>query len=113
MTDVAEQTWSKENDTHPSFTLAAGVIVSTTEDLSRLMFALINDNLVSKKSLEQMGKTNLQTGIGYGLFKTPFHDKNGYGHTGRIDEFRAAPTYFTADNLTLTILINSQKRKKY
>lgn len=103
--------WSKENDTHPSFTLAAGAMVSTTEDLSRLMFALFNGNLVSGKSLEQMKKTSLQTGIGYGLFRTPFYDKNGYGHTGRIDEFRAATSYFTADNLTLTILTNGTSIK--
>lgn len=105
------ETWSKENETHPSFTLAAGAMVSTTEDLSRLMFALFNGNLVSRKSLEQMEKTNLKSAMGYGLFRTPFHDKNGYGHTGRIDEFRAATTYFTADNLTLTILTNGTNIK--
>lgn len=105
------ENWSKENETHPSFTLAAGAMVSTTEDLSRLTSALFNDNLVSKKSLEQMEKTNSQTGIGYGLFRTPFHDKNGYGHTGRIDEFRAATVYFTADNLILTILTNGTNIK--
>ncbi|MCE3076182.1 serine hydrolase domain-containing protein [Chryseobacterium gwangjuense] len=103
--------WSKENDTHPSFTLAAGAMVSTSEDLSSLMSALFNGSLVSPKSLEQMKKTNLQTGIGYGLFRTPFHDKNGYGHTGRIDEFRAATVYFTEDNLILTILTNGTNSK--
>lgn len=105
------ETWFKENATHPSFTLAAGAMVSTTEDLSRLMSALFEGNLVSKKSLEQMEKINLRTGIGYGLFRTPFHDKNGYGHTGRIDEFRAATVYFTADHLILTILTNGSNIK--
>ncbi|MDR2237320.1 MAG: beta-lactamase family protein [Chryseobacterium sp.] len=105
------ETWSEEKATHPSFTLAAGAMVSTTEDLSRLMFALFNGKLVSRKSLEQMEKTNLKTGIGYGLFKTPFHDKNGYGHTGRIDEFRAATVYFTADHLVLTVLTNGTNIK--
>ncbi|AZA77171.1 class A beta-lactamase-related serine hydrolase [Chryseobacterium sp. G0186] len=105
------EVWLRENDTHPSFTLAAGAMVSTTEDLSRLMLALFSGNLVSKKSLEQMEKTDLQTGIGYGLFRTPFHDKNGYGHTGRIDEFRAATIYFTTDHLTLTILTNGTNIK--
>lgn len=105
------EVWSKENATHPSFTLAAGAMVSSTEDLSRLMFALFNGHLVSGKSLEQMEKTNLKTGIGYGLFRTPFHDKNGYGHTGRIDEFRAATVYFPADDFTLTILTNGTNIK--
>lgn len=103
--------WSKENETHPSFTLAAGAMVSTTEDLSKLMSALFNGQLVSKNSLDNMKNTSLQTAIGYGLFRTPFYDKNGFGHTGRIDEFRAATVYFTGDNLSISILANGTSIK--
>ncbi|MCX8534180.1 serine hydrolase domain-containing protein [Chryseobacterium luquanense] len=105
------QNWSKENETDPSFTLAAGAIVSTTEDLSKMMFALFSGNLVSKNSLQQMKNTSLQTAIGYGLFKTPFYNRDGYGHTGRIDEFRAATVYLTEDNLSISILTNGTSVK--
>ena len=105
------ENWSKENNTHPSFTLAAGAIVSTTEDLSKMMDALFNGNLISKNSLEQMEKTDAQTAIGFGLFRTPFYQKIGYGHTGRIDEFRSASVYFPEDHLNITILTNGTSVK--
>lgn len=102
--------WTKESETHPSFTYSAGAIVSTTEDISKLMDALLKGKLVSKNSLEKMGETN-QKGIGYGLFKTPFYDKSGYGHTGRIDEFHAGIGYFIEDRLSITVLSNGTNKK--
>lgn len=99
------ENWSKESDTHPSFTFSAGNIVSTTEDLSKLMAELFKGNLVSKKSLEQMKKTN-STAFGYGFQKTPFYEKIGFGHTGRIDEFRSGSAYLTEDNFSIVILTN-------
>lgn len=105
------ENWHEENETDPSFTLAAGAMVSTTEDLSKMMFELFNGNLVSKNSLQQMKNTSLQTAIGYGLFKTPFYKKDGYGHTGRIDEFRSATVYLTEDNLSISILTNGTSIK--
>ncbi|MEG1592489.1 serine hydrolase domain-containing protein [Chryseobacterium sp.] len=102
--------WTKETETHPSFTYSAGAIVSTTEDISKLMDALLKGKLVSKNSLEKMGETN-QKGIGYGLFKTPFYEKSGYGHTGRIDEFHAGTGYFIEDRLSITVLSNGGNKK--
>jgi CubicO group peptidase (beta-lactamase class C family) len=104
------ENWSKESDTHPSFTFSAGNVVSTTEDLSKLMHALFNGNLVSKKSLEQMEKTNA-TAFGYGFQKTPFYGKIGYGHTGRIDEFRSGAAYLTEDQFSIVILTNGTNVK--
>ena len=97
--------WTKETETHPSFTFSAGAIVSNTEDLSKLMDGLLKGKLVSKNSLEKMGEIN-QKGIGYGLFQTPFYDKSGYGHSGKIDEFHAFTGYFPADRFSISILSN-------
>ncbi len=99
------ENWSKEADTHPSFTFSAGNIVSTTEDLSKMMHELFNGKLVSENSLAQMEKTNSK-GFGYGFQKTPFYKKTGYGHTGRIDEFRSGLAYLNEDNLSIAILTN-------
>ena len=104
------ENWSKESDTHPSFTFSAGNMVSTTEDLSKLMYELFKGNLVSKKSLEQMEKTN-STAFGYGFQKTPFYGKTGYGHTGRIDEFHSGAAYLTEDNFSIVILTNGTNVK--
>ncbi|WP_306353104.1 serine hydrolase domain-containing protein [Flavobacterium sp. '19STA2R22 D10 B1'] len=97
--------WTKETETHPSFTFAAGAVVSTTEDLSKLMDGLLKGKLVSENSLAQMGKIN-QKSIGYGLFMTPFYDKTGYGHSGNIDEFHSFTAYFPNDRLSISILSN-------
>lgn len=44
--------------------------------------------------------------IGHGLLKAPFYEHKGWGHTGRIDEYRAFAGYFPDDSLILTITSN-------
>jgi len=102
--------WLRETETHPSFTCAAGAVVSTAEDLSKLMHELLKGNLVSENSLAQMGKTNSE-GIGYGLFRTPFYGRIGYGHSGKIDEFHSFVGYFPADRLSICVLSNGNNVK--
>ena len=102
--------WLKETDTHPSFTLSAGAVVSTTEDITRLMDALFNGKLVSKNSLAQMETANTKA-FGYGLQVAPFYKKTGYGHTGRIDEFHSIVSYFPDDQLSMVILSNGNTVK--
>ncbi|WP_051884388.1 serine hydrolase domain-containing protein [Chryseobacterium luteum] len=102
--------WSKEPETNPGFTFAAGAIVSTTEDLSKLMNELFNGKLVSRNSLIQMQKTNAK-GYGYGLFKTPFYEKSGYGHSGRIDEFHSFTGYFPDEKVSISVLSNGTNMK--
>lgn len=102
--------WTKETETHPSFTFAAGGMVSTTEDLSKVMDELFKGKLVSENSLTQMKQIN-QMAIGYGLFKTPFYDKIGYGHSGNIDEFHSFTAYFPNDQLAISILSNGGNAK--
>lgn len=103
--------WAKEQDTHPSFTFSAGAIVSTAEDLSKLMQELFKGTLVTENSLKQMQNTYVVNGIGYGLFKAPFYEKTGYGHSGRIDEFHSFAGYFPDDNLSIVILSNGTNIK--
>lgn len=102
--------WLKENDTHPSLTLSAGAVVSTTEDMARLMHALFTGKLVSRDALAQMEKGNAKA-LGYGLQLTPFYKKMGYGHTGRVDEFRTFAGYFPEDRLSVAILSNGSTMK--
>ncbi|KFF24408.1 serine hydrolase domain-containing protein [Chryseobacterium vrystaatense] len=105
------ENWSKESDTHPSFTFATGNIVSTTEDLSKLMQELFTGNLISEKSVQQMKKADPQIVFGYGLFKTPFYNRTGYGHTGRIDEFHSGIAYFPEDSFSIAVLANGTNVK--
>jgi hypothetical protein len=60
-------------------------------DLTQFIEALFGGKLISPASLEQMKK---QSKIRNGAFQVPFYDKIGYGHTGGIDGFRSALSYF-------------------
>ena len=103
--------WIKEAETNPTFTLSAGAIVSSPEDLAKLMYHLFQENLISKSSLEQMEKTNTKTWIGYGLFKAPFNKRVGYGHSGRVDEFQSFVGYFPEEDLAFVFLSNGTNVK--
>lgn len=94
--------------TDPGLTFSAGAIVSTTSDLNKFLDVLFHGNLVSKNSLSTM--QNLRNNaIGHGLFKLPFYDKIGWGHSGRIDEFRSVTSYFPTEDLYLSIISNGTR----
>lgn len=97
--------WQKDMDSDPSLPFSAGAIVSTTEDLARMMSALFHGELISPSSLARMQLLKSKS-VGHGIFKAPFYEHEGWGHTGRIDEFRAFAGYFPEDSLTLIITSN-------
>ncbi|MDR6516872.1 serine hydrolase domain-containing protein [Chryseobacterium camelliae] len=102
--------WLKETDTHPSLTLSAGAIVSTPEDVAKMIHALFNGKLVSPETLAQMEKGNAKA-LGYGLQITPFYKNMGYGHTGRVDEFHSFVGYFPEDRLSMVVFSNGNTIK--
>ena len=99
------ETWIKDTDSDPSLPFAAGAMVSTSEDLCRMMYYLAYKNLITDSSLAMM-KNIRGKNIGHGLFKAPFYEKAGWGHTGRIDEFRSFVLYIPEDSLLLSITSN-------
>lgn len=100
--------WDADVGSNPSLPFSAGAIVSTTNDLNQLMNQLFHGDLVSKESLSMMQTLKNKT-IGQGLFRVPFYDKIGWGHTGRIDEFKSAVFYFPTEDLYLSILTNGSR----
>ena len=48
----------------------------------------------------------MEDNFGAGLFKFPFYDKVGYGHTGGIDEFRSIFSYFPDGNYSYALTTN-------
>lgn len=103
--------WTKEAETNPKFTQAAGAMISTASDLAILIENLFNGKLISKTSLEKMKKTDIRTALGYGLQRTPFYKKEGYGHSGRVDEFHSFVGYFPEDSLAISVLSNGTNVK--
>ncbi len=101
--------WNVEPETDISIPLGAGGIVSTPADLAKFSDALFDGKLVSKESLEQMQTINGQYGMG--LFKIPFFDKNGFGHTGGIDGFTSVFTHFADDKISYAMISNGTNFK--
>jgi CubicO group peptidase (beta-lactamase class C family) len=101
---LADNNWIIESETDMSVPSGAGAIVSTPIDLTKFSEALFNGKLLPVAQVEQM-KT-IKDNIGMGLFKMPFYDKTGYGHTGGIDGFHSMLAYFPEDGISFAIISN-------
>ncbi|MGM0408372.1 MAG: serine hydrolase domain-containing protein, partial [Bacteroidota bacterium] len=84
--------WKMSTETDMSVPMGAGAIVSTPTDLNRFLYCLFNHQLISAESLDKM--TNIQDGMGLGIFQVPFYDKKAFGHTGGIDGFQSNAFFF-------------------
>lgn len=96
--------WAKVPEWHSSLSFAAGAMASTTSDLNLFLEALLEGKLTSKSSLEQM--KSMEDYYGKGLIIAPFEDRKFYGHTGGIENFRAAAGYNPEDKTGFAIIVN-------
>ena len=96
--------WEKVPEWSNSLAFAAGAISSTPNDLNTFLNGLFEGKLVSETSLEQM-KT-MEDNYGMGLIIAPFDGKKFYGHTGGIENFRAASGYLPEEKLGFSIVVN-------
>lgn len=100
-----DEKWILQPETDISIPLGAGGIISTPSDLVSFSKGLFGGKLVSKEHLELM-KT-IKDGYGIGLFKIPFYDNIGYGHTGGIDGFSSSFTHFDNQDMTFALTSNA------
>jgi CubicO group peptidase (beta-lactamase class C family) len=96
--------WKLEPETDTSIPLGAGGIISTPSDLTKFSNALFSEKLLKKESLDIM-KT-IKNGYGIGLFQIPFYDRIGYGHSGGIDGFSSAFSFFSDGNISYALTSN-------
>lgn len=96
--------WSPSTETDMSIPMGAGAIVSTPTDLNLFVNALFDGKLISESSLNEM--CQIQDGFGLGIFPIPFYLKQGYGHTGGIDDFRSMMVHFKDDGLSVSFCLN-------
>lgn len=97
-------TWKSETETDYSVPLGAGAVISTPGDLTIFADALFGGKLLKPESLELM--TTIKDGYGFGLFRFPFYQRMGYGHTGGIDGFSAVYTHFPDDSISYALASN-------
>lgn len=96
--------WEKETETDMSIPMGAGGIVSSPSDMVKFGNALFSGKIISKKSFTQM--TNLKDTYGMGVFKLPFYENEGFGHTGAIDGFSSMLSFFPESGVTFALLSN-------
>ncbi|GCD78737.1 D-Ala-D-Ala carboxypeptidase [Thermaurantimonas aggregans] len=98
--------WEKAPETYPMVALGAGSLAATASGVALFYDRLFyKKSILTNESLEKM--TSFRDGVGMGVFKIPFYQKVGYGHTGGIDGLRSIAVYFPDDNVTMVVLGNS------
>lgn len=102
-----DEKWIKFPETNLSTAKGTGSIVSTVKDLNTFFENLLIGNLLSAESLTLMKK--IKDRYGMGLFRYTTNDRQGFGHRGRIDEFRTTSIYFSKDKLSFTLISNGSK----
>jgi D-alanyl-D-alanine carboxypeptidase len=102
-----DEKWIKFPETDLSTAKGTGSIVSTAKDLNTFFEDLLTGKVLSEESLTLM-KT-IKDRYGMGLFRYTTNDREGFGHRGRIDEFRATSIYFPLENLAFTLISNGSK----
>lgn len=98
------------DDLNVSLAWAAGALISTPGDLNKFMYGLINKQLISKESLEEM-MAFIETGdrgqsYGLGLYEFKEHQKIAVGHPGGISGYETIMLYYPNDSIYLTVMIN-------
>ena len=96
--------WRPATETDMSIPAGAGAIVSTPADVNKFFYALFNDEVVQKESLERM--CQLEDNYGMGLFQIPFYERRALGHNGGIDGFQSNACYFRTDKVNVAYLSN-------
>ncbi len=97
--------WEVMDATHESVALGAGALVSTSSDLNRFMFALFSGKIVTDASLKLM--MTATDGIGLGLIKAPFYDRQAWGNAGAIDGFQSRVFCFVEDSVSIAVTANA------
>ncbi|MES2132521.1 MAG: serine hydrolase domain-containing protein [Bacteroidota bacterium] len=102
---LEHEVWKEDYEiTESPLSDGSGFLLSNTKTLNEFMTALFENRLITKESLETMlPKTGM---FGYGLMKSNFYEHKGFGHTGRIEGFTSACSYFPAEQIGITFLQN-------
>lgn len=101
--------WEQRPDIDISNAHGAGAIVSTPGDLTKFIEALFSYKFIGEKSLNQMLAIKEDFGMGMDPLKIGALNKTGYGHSGRIDEYRSLLFYFPNDSLAVAFCTNGRQ----
>ena len=105
--------WSGNYFVHPDYedlthAYSNGGLYSTTEDLLRWDKALYGEQLVSKKSLQEIF-TSFKGGYGYGWNINEKFGRKNTSHSGSLMGFSTYLSRFPSEQITIIILSNSDR----
>lgn len=84
----------------------SGGIASNAVDLNKFLFALFNGKLISPGSLAKMLPMD-KGEYGLGIEKLSFNSPEGFGHSGRLENYISDYWYFPKENLGIVTLANA------
>jgi len=101
------------NATFHSSSYAAGAIISTPTDLNKWVTGLLQEQIISKQSLDKMFNNHQlengdKTGLGYGWELNQIANENCYEHSGFEPGYKANSVYFPEEELYVVILQNNE-----
>jgi len=104
---------------HPSLTWSAGALIASAPDMAKFMYGLLNGELLSTETLNEMKDTEdaiilgLPVAYGLGLQVRPTEYGSAYGHGGLNFGYQAG-TYFMPDiGLTFSHMHNFLPEQSY
>jgi D-alanyl-D-alanine carboxypeptidase len=97
--------WEETTDFYFPNVIGVGEVVSTPEELTRIVRALFNGELIHKESLEKM-KPAPGKRFGKGLMHFPFYEKSFWGHGGDTFGTHSIAAYNEEDELAIGLCIN-------
>src|SRR5436309_561771 len=100
--------WKQVPETHPSILFGGGAIVSTPNDLAKVIQALFDGKIVSKENLDQMKTIRDGDGLGIGMEPFTFAGKTFYGHGGGADNYGAWLSYEPEEKLAVAYTTNAK-----
>jgi len=93
---------------HPSFTWAAGVMISDMTDMKKWVKEYVTGSTnslttqVERLTCVDTGRTNMKFGLGIGC------TGGWYGYTGGIPGYNTAAYYLPSEDATIIVFVNSQ-----
>lgn len=101
------QDWKLADTTHWTVLQGAGGMYSTSDELCRLYYSLLQGALIPLSRVEQMLPGDRP--YGHGLLPVPFYARRGVGHSGGVDGYRSMALHFPEQDITLALVLSAAR----
>jgi CubicO group peptidase (beta-lactamase class C family) len=101
-----EAGWNAATKTDLTIPMDAGSIVTSADDLAKVLEAIFHGKIISKQMLNEMEEQS--DGFGFGIFEKNILGKTAYAHDGVIDGFNSYYYYFPQDETLYIRLSNAE-----